>query len=201
STVLLKHVYELVKKEGYSINNIDSNIIAQSPKMMPYIPKMKDVLCDILDLKHDELSIKAKTNESMDAVGQKLAIEAHLMIRDRYLYLVAVIERILTRKYVIDFVFRECVDQHFLFQLQLVGIINMTVIAASAFVGDRTCGLYSIWRLPDQLIDDADRIVFLFGDDLHIGFFALDHALDKDHQLISSGDPQALNGHIDTCTA
>jgi 2-C-methyl-D-erythritol 2,4-cyclodiphosphate synthase len=65
---------------GWKIVNIDSNIIAQEPKMMPYIPKMKDVLCDILDLKHDELSIKAKTNEQLDAVGQKLAIEANAVI-------------------------------------------------------------------------------------------------------------------------
>ena len=41
SIILLKKVYELIKTKGYKINNIDSNIIAQAPKMMPYIPKMK----------------------------------------------------------------------------------------------------------------------------------------------------------------
>jgi len=80
STVLLKHVYELVKNKGYKIVNLDSNIIAQAPKMMPYIPKMKDVLCKILDIKPDQLSIKAKTKEKLDAVGQKLAIEANAVI-------------------------------------------------------------------------------------------------------------------------
>ena len=80
STILLRKVYGKIVELGWHIVNIDSNIIAQEPKMMPYIPKMKDVLCDILDLKHDELSIKAKTNESMDAVGQKLAIEAHAVV-------------------------------------------------------------------------------------------------------------------------
>ena len=80
STILLKHVYEKISDMGWKIVNIDSNIIAQEPKMMPYIPKMKDVLCDVLDLKHDELSIKAKTNEQLDAVGQKLAIEANAVI-------------------------------------------------------------------------------------------------------------------------
>ena len=49
STILLKHVYDLVREKGYSIGNIDSNIIAQAPKMMPYIPKMKEVLCKILN--------------------------------------------------------------------------------------------------------------------------------------------------------
>ena len=80
STILLKSVYEKIINMGWKVVNIDSNIIAQEPKMMPYIPKMKDILCDILDLKHDELSIKAKTNEQLDAVGQKLAIEANAVV-------------------------------------------------------------------------------------------------------------------------
>ena len=80
STVLLKDVYEKISQMGWSIVKKDSNIIAQEPKMMPYIPKMKRILCDILELNLDELSIKAKTNENLDAVGQKLAIEAHAVI-------------------------------------------------------------------------------------------------------------------------
>ena len=80
STVLLKHVYELIQDKGYGIVNIDSNVIAQAPKMMPYIPKMKEVLCKILDISPDDLSIKAKTKEKMDAVGQKLAIEANAVV-------------------------------------------------------------------------------------------------------------------------
>ncbi len=80
STVLLKHVHDLINKKGYSIVNIDSNIIAQAPKMMPYIPKMKEVLCKILKINPEDLSIKAKTKEKMDAVGQKLAIEANAVI-------------------------------------------------------------------------------------------------------------------------
>jgi len=80
STILLKHVYGLIKSRKYKIVNIDSNIIAQAPKMMPYIPKMKSVLCKILELTPDDLSIKAKTKEKLDAVGQKLAIEANAVV-------------------------------------------------------------------------------------------------------------------------
>ncbi len=80
STILLKKVYEYVQDKGYAIVNIDSNIIAQAPKMMPYIPKMKEVLCKILDVKPEDLSIKAKTKEKLDAVGQKLAIEANAVV-------------------------------------------------------------------------------------------------------------------------
>lgn len=80
STILLKKVYELIKEKNYVIENIDSNIIAQRPKMMPYIPKMKEVLCEIFEIDLDRLSIKAKTNEKMDAVGQELAIEAQAVV-------------------------------------------------------------------------------------------------------------------------
>lgn len=80
STILLKHVYELIKTKGYEIENLDSNIIAQQPKMMPYIPKMKEVLCEILNIDLDKISIKAKTKEKLDAVGQELAIESNAVV-------------------------------------------------------------------------------------------------------------------------
>jgi len=80
SILLLKKVYELIVQKGYKINNIDSNIIAQAPKMMPYIPKMKEIIAKTLKIDYDNVSIKAKTNEKLDAVGQKLAIEANAVV-------------------------------------------------------------------------------------------------------------------------
>ena len=80
SLVLLKNVYDIVQAEGYWINNIDTNIIAQEPKMMPYIPQMKSVLAPLLGLDKMDISIKAKTKEQLDAVGGKLAIEAHAIV-------------------------------------------------------------------------------------------------------------------------
>ncbi|MFR1671494.1 MAG: 2-C-methyl-D-erythritol 2,4-cyclodiphosphate synthase [Candidatus Gastranaerophilaceae bacterium] len=80
STVLLQKVYDLIKSKNYIVANLDSNIVAQRPKMMPYIPKMKEVLCKILNVEEDRISIKAKTNENMDAVGQELAIEANAAV-------------------------------------------------------------------------------------------------------------------------
>ena len=71
SIVLLKKVYEMIK---------ESNIIAQRPKMMPYIPKMREALAKVLEIDLDQISIKAKTNEKMDAVGQELAIEAQASV-------------------------------------------------------------------------------------------------------------------------
>ena len=80
STILLKKVYDIVQDKGYAIVNIDSNIIAQAPKMMPYIPKMKEVIAHVLKIAPQDISIKAKTKEQMDAVGQKLAIEANAVV-------------------------------------------------------------------------------------------------------------------------
>ena len=80
SMVLLRHVYEKIQAEGYKINNIDSNIIAQNPKMMPYIPKMKEALAYLMGLEPSDISIKAKTKEKLDAVGESKAIEANAVV-------------------------------------------------------------------------------------------------------------------------
>ena len=80
SMILLRHVYKKVQKAKYKINNIDSNIIAQNPKMMPYIPKMKEALSSLLDLEPTDISIKAKTKEKLDAVGASKAIEANAVV-------------------------------------------------------------------------------------------------------------------------
>ena len=76
SKILLNKVYELVKKNNFEINNIDCNIIAQAPKMMPYITQMRETLSEILQTDTKNISIKAKTKEHLDSVGEKLAIEA-----------------------------------------------------------------------------------------------------------------------------
>ena len=80
STVLLKKVCEMVFQKGYKIGNIDSNIIAQEPKMMPHIPAMKEKLSEVTGLGTEYISVKAKTNEKMDAVGEKRAIEANAVV-------------------------------------------------------------------------------------------------------------------------
>lgn len=80
SMVLLRHVTKLAEEEGYTISNIDSNIIAQSPKMMPYIPKMKEAVSHVLGLEPMDVSIKAKTKEKLDAVGENRAIEANAVV-------------------------------------------------------------------------------------------------------------------------
>lgn len=78
STILLEKVYQLVKDKGYKIGNIDSNIIAQAPKLRPYIEQIRNNLSKILET--EEISVKAKTNENLDAVGEMKAIEANAVV-------------------------------------------------------------------------------------------------------------------------
>lgn len=77
SLILLEKTMEIVEKNGYKIVNIDSNIICQKPKLMPYIEQMKEVLAPYLKINKKDLSIKAKTNEKVDAVGKCTAIAVH----------------------------------------------------------------------------------------------------------------------------
>lgn len=74
SLVLLKETNELIKKEGYKIINIDSNIICQKPKLMDYIEEMRKNISSVLELELNQVSIKAKTNEKMDSIGNGIAI-------------------------------------------------------------------------------------------------------------------------------
>lgn len=80
SRVLLKAAYQLVLEKGYVINNLDTTIIAEAPKMRPHIPAMIDNLCLDLNLDKHQVNIKAKTNEKMDAIGQKEAIAAQAIV-------------------------------------------------------------------------------------------------------------------------
>ncbi len=74
STALLKKVVGMINEKDMEILSIDSIIIAEAPKLAPYIPKMKDVLCPILGVRRDDLGIKAKTNEGLGEIGQEVAI-------------------------------------------------------------------------------------------------------------------------------
>lgn len=76
STLLLQKTMLIMQNNGYKIVNIDSNIICQKPKLMPFIDKMKENLAPLLNIDESALSIKAKTNEGVDATGMGEAIAA-----------------------------------------------------------------------------------------------------------------------------
>ncbi len=76
SKKILSFVKELLIKEGYVIENIDASIFAEKPKLALYIPKMKEVIADILKINKAQVNIKAGTNEGMDSIGKSQAIGA-----------------------------------------------------------------------------------------------------------------------------
>lgn len=80
SLVLLTQVYQLVREKGWQVSNIDSVVIAERPKLKPHISAMRDRLATILELKPDQIGIKATTNEKLDAVGQEEGIAAYAVV-------------------------------------------------------------------------------------------------------------------------
>ena len=69
SLKLLKEVGNLLYKNGYSINNIDSTIIAQKPKMAPYITEMRHNISTALNIDIDKINVKATTEEGLGFTG------------------------------------------------------------------------------------------------------------------------------------
>ena len=76
SRVLLRHVVSLVTHKGYSISNVDVTIVAQAPKMSPYIEQMRETVASDLAVDPDRVSIKATTTEYLGFTGRKEGIAA-----------------------------------------------------------------------------------------------------------------------------
>jgi 2-C-methyl-D-erythritol 2,4-cyclodiphosphate synthase len=80
SLFLLEQVHDLIKTQGWQINNIDSVIVAERPKLKPHLKTMRDRLAATLFLPAEQIGIKATTNETLDAVGQEAAICAYAVV-------------------------------------------------------------------------------------------------------------------------
>ena len=76
SLKLLAHVGILLKEHGYSVGNIDSTVVAQRPKMAPYIPQMKQNIADTLGININQVSVKATTTEHLGFEGREEGISA-----------------------------------------------------------------------------------------------------------------------------
>ncbi len=76
SMQLLGEVKRMVEEKLFFIGNIDATIIAQRPKMAPYIPKMRENIAKILDVSEDCVNIKATTEEGLGFTGEGLGISA-----------------------------------------------------------------------------------------------------------------------------
>lgn len=76
SVVFLKHIRQLLAERRLRIEHIDAIVIAERPKLGPHFAAMRDALAAALEVRTEAISLKAKTNEGVDAVGRGEAIAA-----------------------------------------------------------------------------------------------------------------------------
>ena len=77
SIELLKEVVRLLKEKGFAVSNIDATVIAQKPKLKPYIEKMRERIANAMDTDIENVSIKATTEEKLGFTGRLEGISAH----------------------------------------------------------------------------------------------------------------------------
>lgn len=77
SKILLKKTVELITEKGYKIINIDATVIAQKPKLAPYINKMRENIAKICGIEIDTVNVKATTEEGLGFTGELKGISAH----------------------------------------------------------------------------------------------------------------------------
>jgi 2-C-methyl-D-erythritol 2,4-cyclodiphosphate synthase len=77
SLLLLKEVSLLLKEAGYGVSNIDSIIVAQSPRLSPYIPAMRQNIAAALNVEESLISVKATTTEKLGFIGQEEGMAAY----------------------------------------------------------------------------------------------------------------------------
>lgn len=77
SRVLLRRVYDDLKAAGWQVSNVDSTVVAQVPKLAPYIPQMRELLAIDLHIESSAINIKATTTEKLGFVGRHEGIAAH----------------------------------------------------------------------------------------------------------------------------
>jgi 2-C-methyl-D-erythritol 2,4-cyclodiphosphate synthase len=80
SLLILSKVCTLVKSRGYSINNIDSTVVLQSPKINNYISKMRENIAQVIGVETDQVSVKATTTEGLGFAGREEGIAAYATV-------------------------------------------------------------------------------------------------------------------------
>ena len=79
STILLKRVMDQIKSKGYYVNNLDINIITQTPKIKKYKNKMIDNISKLCEISKDQINIKGKTTEKLGVIGKEKAIACEVI--------------------------------------------------------------------------------------------------------------------------
>ena len=77
SMILLKKAVEMLEDRGYSVGNVDATVIAQKPKLAPYIDRMRDGIAGALRVAPQKVNVKATTEEHLGFTGREEGISAH----------------------------------------------------------------------------------------------------------------------------
>ena len=77
---LLQHVWNLVKERGYELVNADCTIIAQQPKMAPFVPAIKENIASLLETGLENINVKATTTEKLGFVGREEGIASQVVV-------------------------------------------------------------------------------------------------------------------------
>ena len=80
SLVLLQRVMEMLRGQGLTVGNVDATILAQRPKLSPFIPQMREKLAGIMGIRPDRVNIKATTEEGLGFTGAGEGIAAHAVV-------------------------------------------------------------------------------------------------------------------------
>ena len=76
SKILLKNTFDLIRKKGYSVNNIDSTVCLEKPRISPFIREMTNTISAIIETNPDDIAVKATTAESLGFIGSEEGIVA-----------------------------------------------------------------------------------------------------------------------------
>lgn len=80
SKTLLQHVWNLVRENNYELGNLDCTVIAQAPKMAPYIEKIRTNIAELLNVEVSRINVKATTTEKLGFTGRKEGIAAQAVV-------------------------------------------------------------------------------------------------------------------------
>lgn len=80
SRILLKDAYALIREKGYELGNLDSTVIAERPKLRPYITNIRESISEILECPLDAVSVKATTSEKMGFAGREEGVIAQAVV-------------------------------------------------------------------------------------------------------------------------
>jgi 2-C-methyl-D-erythritol 2,4-cyclodiphosphate synthase len=80
SKILLKKCFDLISARGYKIINIDSTLCLQTPQIKPYVLQMQEIIAGIVEIKKEDVSIKATTTEKLGFVGREEGLKAYATV-------------------------------------------------------------------------------------------------------------------------